>query len=111
MTSRPTFEDLTSKIPDWIFPGSLVLFDGFEHSGGDFIDAHTVGIVVNYWIIDLENIEEEDYNEMMKHGEWLLIDVFANEELHEHVYTYDLKQLDMENEKCRNTILESLAKK
>ena len=70
MTSRPTFEDLTSKIPDWIFPGSLVLFDGFEHSGGDFIDAHTVGIVVNYWIIDLENIEEEDYNEMMKHGEW-----------------------------------------
>ena len=99
---------LNALVPDWIFPGSLVYFESDELSGNDVNCKKTIGLIVGYWILDVEQMADEEYNDLIYYDEWLLIDLIANEELYEHVYLYDLKQIEWESEECRNTILANL---
>ena len=93
--SRPTFDELFERIPEWAEIGKLVLIDpdDFTH----FVDADsgsfsTVGIILSSYVIGVENLDEEEYNDIMLHGEWLMHNILVDGLIVEDVYNYCLSQ-------------------
>ncbi len=93
--SRLTFEELKGMVPEWCNAGTLVRVDKdyFEHYYDRDDEEDPIGMIVNYWILDLEQMDDEDYNDILSHHEWLIIDVMFNGEVQEHVPVYVLSEI------------------
>ena len=90
MSDRLSFAQLAKKLPDWCEPGKLVWVDPCYLDGEQ--DYHKLGIVLNYWIIDVEQVDDDEYNNMMIHDEWMVFDVHVDNTLLECVFIYALEQ-------------------
>ncbi len=93
--SRPTFEELIERIPAWAEIGKLVLIDPdyFTH----FVDADagsysSVGLILSSYVIGVENLDEEEYNDVMLHEEWLMHNILVDGLIVEDVYNYCLSK-------------------
>ena len=93
--SRPTFEQLFDRIPEWAEIGKLVSIDPdhFAH----FVDADpsnfsTVGLILSSYVIGVENLDEEEYNDIMLHEEWLMHNILVDGQVVEDVYNYCLSK-------------------
>jgi len=93
--NRLTFEDLNGMVPEWCDAGKLVRVDKdyFEYYYDQEDCEDPIGMIVNYWILDLEQMDDEDYNDIIDHQEWLIIDVMFNGEVQEHVPVYVLSEI------------------
>ena len=78
---RQSTNELAEAIPVWCNIGSLVWVDGCFLGG----ETDKLGIIVSCWLVDVENIGDEDYNTMMHNDEWLLLDIAVDGELLEQV--------------------------
>ena len=92
--SRPTFDQLFDQIPDWCGIGKLVYVDP------DFLflldidskSCSTVGLILSSYVIGVENLDEEEYNEIMQDEEWLIHDVLVDGHYVRDVYNYSLSK-------------------
>lgn len=101
MGNRLTTDELVNQIPEWCIPGQLVWVDNcyLECESG----KEKVGIVLNNWIIDVEQVDDDDYNYMMTHDEWLIFDVLVEDSLVEGVYIYGIEKfITKENLNAKN---------
>jgi len=96
--SRPTFEQLFEQIPEWCEIGNLVSVDP------DFLflldvcdeECSTVGLILTSYVIGVENLDEDEYNEIMEQEEWLIHDILVDGHYIEDVYTYSLHKFNGE---------------
>lgn len=68
---RLTTEELIALIPDWCFQGSLVYVDESE----DIEEKETIGLILDYYVVDVDHLEQEDYDDIVYYEEWLLLDI------------------------------------
>ena len=93
--SRPTFDELFERIPEWAEIGKLVLIDPeylTDFVAADSVGFPPVGIILSSYVIGVENLDEEEYNEIMLHEEWLMHNVLVNGLIVEDVYNYSLSK-------------------
>jgi hypothetical protein len=74
MENRLTVHDLINHIPEWCREGALVELDKTSKE-------KEVGIIVEYCLIDPEEMENEEYQHLFEDNEWLLIYVCTQSEI------------------------------
>tara|TARA_B100000282_G_scaffold263021_1_gene212792 strand:- start:420 stop:731 length:312 start_codon:yes stop_codon:yes gene_type:complete len=96
---RISADELINCIPEWCTIGNLVWVDGCFLG----IDKDQLGIIISSWVIDVENIDEEEYNHIMRDGEWLLLDVVVDGQVLEQIETYCLTEFKHKmEEECQS---------
>lgn len=87
-----TNDELWEKLPKWCEPGRLVWVDA------DYLEVEKdkIGIVLNSWILDVEQADEEEYNDMILYDEWFILDVLVDNHVEEQLYSYALIEFKKE---------------
>jgi hypothetical protein len=83
---RLSTKELMDIIPSWCYTGNLVRVD--EDLFDD--DEERVGLIIDFWVICVENLSDEQYNELIYHDEWLLIDVSIDNGILHQVFPHNL---------------------
>ena len=65
--NKLTIKQLIKMLPYWCEDGELVYADKDDHS--------EVGIIIEYCIIDPEDMSLKEYDDMLETNEWLMISV------------------------------------
>ncbi|OUU31148.1 MAG: hypothetical protein CBB97_00465 [Candidatus Endolissoclinum sp. TMED37] len=92
MSERLSFAALAERMPEWCQPGKLVWVDPCYLEGE--AERHRLGLVLNYWIIDIEQVDDEEYNNMMVHDEWMVFDIHVDNTLLECVFIYAIEEFN-----------------
>ena len=58
-------------IPAWCFQGNLVYVDENE----DPDEEDKIGLILDYYVIDVDQLEQDDYDDLVYYEEWLLLDI------------------------------------
>lgn len=83
MSERLTTDDLQAMIPAWCDTGELIYLS--EYYYGNETEKEKIGVILDFYIICVEDLSDEDYEELMEDEEWLICDVLADNETHNHV--------------------------
>lgn len=67
---RHTTEALIGLIPPWVEEGGLVYVNDFLEE-----DIERIGLILDYYVIDVDKLTEEEYNDLIYYEEWLLMDI------------------------------------
>ena len=88
---RLTTDELITMIPAWCYEGNLVHLDENE----DIEEKEKIGIILDYYVIDIDQLQKEDYDELMYHEEWLLLDISTDSGVHEAINSYSVSPVTL----------------
>jgi len=78
--NRHTTEALIGLIPPWVKEGALVYVDDFLED-----EVNRVGIILDYYVIDVDKLTQEEYSDLIYYEEWLLMDISSDAGIFEAV--------------------------
>ena len=88
---RMTTDELITLIPEWCYEGNLVYIDENE----DVLSDDRIGLILDYYVVDIDQLEKEDYDEIVYHEEWLLLDISTDSGVHEAVNSYNVSPVTL----------------
>ena len=86
-----TTEDLTGLIPIWCFEGNLVRVDEMMFHD----ERERVGLILDYYVIDVDQLNKEDYDDIIYYEEWLLIDISTDDGILQAVNSYSVSPVTL----------------
>ena len=88
---RITTEELIALIPEWCYAGNLVYIDEDE----DVLSDDRIGLILDYYVVDVDQLGKEDYDDLVYHEEWLLLDISTDSGVHEAVNSYSVSPVTL----------------
>ena len=90
-SKRLTTDELVALIPEWCFEGNLVYIDADE----DVLTPDTIGLILDYYVIDVDHLNQEEYDELVYHEEWLLLDISTDVGVLETINSYSVSPVTL----------------
>ena len=88
---RLTTDELIAMIPAWCHEGNLVYVDENE----DVQEKEKIGIILDYYVVDVDQLEKDDYDELVYHEEWLLLDISTESGIIEAINSYSVSPVTL----------------
>ena len=88
---RLTTDELIALIPVWCHEGNLVYVDENE----DVKEQEKIGIILDYYVVDVDQLEKDDYDDLVYHEEWLLLDVSTDSGILEAIHSYSVSPVTL----------------
>ena len=88
---RLTTDELIALIPVWCHEGNLVYVDENE----DVKEKEKIGIILDYYVVDVDQLEKDDYDELVYHEEWLLLDISTDSGILEAIHSYSVSPVTL----------------
>ena len=73
-------------IPEWCHQGNLVYVDECE----DELSEDRIGLILDYYVVDVDQLEKDDYDDLIYHEEWLLLDISTDLGVLQAVHSYNI---------------------
>lgn len=90
-SKRLTTDELVALIPEWCHEGNLVYVDYYE----DVFEENTIGLILDYYVIDVDHLNQEEYDELVYHEEWLLLDISTDSGVIEAINSYNVSPVTL----------------
>ena len=90
-SNRITTEELIAMIPAWCKEGNLVYVDENE----DTEEKEKIGIILDYYVVDVDQLEKDDYDDLVHYEEWLLLDISTDAGILEAINSYSISPVTL----------------
>jgi len=90
-SKKLTTEDLACLVPCWCFEGNLVRIDEMIFHD----EKERIGLILDYYVIDVDQLEKDDYDDIIYYEEWLYLDISVDNGILQAINSYNVSPVTL----------------